>query len=101
MDQKGIKYYFLGIGGIGMSSLAKYLFDKGFNVMGYDKTPSNNTSKLIQSGISILFDDQIIGSINGLFVLVVEPWTRCKSCNEIFKSSTKYQTKYLSYRRKN
>ena len=32
MDQKGIKYYFLGIGGIGMSSLAKYLFDKGFNV---------------------------------------------------------------------
>ena len=29
MDQKGIKYYFLGIGGIGMSSLAKYLFDKG------------------------------------------------------------------------
>ena len=59
MDQKWIKYYFLGIGGIGMSSLAKYLFDKGFNVMGYDKTPSNNTSKLIQSGISILFDDEV------------------------------------------
>ena len=59
MDQNRIKYYFLGIGGIGMSSLAKYLFDKGFNVMGYDKTPSNNTFKLVQSGISILFDDEV------------------------------------------
>jgi len=59
MDQKGIKYYFLGIGGIGMSSLAKYLFDKGCKVMGYDKTPSDNTSKLVQSGIPILFDDEV------------------------------------------
>ena len=59
MDQKGIKYYFLGIGGIGMSSLAKYLFDKGCKVMGYDKTPSNNTSKLVLSGIPILFDDEV------------------------------------------
>ena len=59
MDQNRIKYYFLGIGGIGMSSLAKYLFDKGYKVMGYDKTPSNNTSKLVLSGIPILFDDEV------------------------------------------
>ena len=54
-----MKYYFLGIGGIGMSSLAKYLFEKGHKVMGYDKTPSNNTSKLVLSGIPILFDDEV------------------------------------------
>ena len=55
MDKNGIKYFFLGIGGIGMSSLAKYLFDKGYKVMGYDKTPSDNTSNLVLSGIPILF----------------------------------------------
>ena len=59
MEQNSIKYYFLGIGGVGMSSLAKYLFDKGYKVMGYDKTPSNNTSKLALSGIPILFDDEV------------------------------------------
>ena len=56
MNQKGNKYYFLGIGGIGMSAIAKYLFDKGNKVMGYDKTPSPITAKLIDSGITVLFD---------------------------------------------
>tara|TARA_B100000963_G_scaffold105894_1_gene91889 strand:- start:2564 stop:3889 length:1326 start_codon:yes stop_codon:yes gene_type:complete len=56
MNQKGNKYYFLGIGGIGMSAIAKYLFDRGNNVMGYDKTSSPITDKLIESGITVLFD---------------------------------------------
>ena len=56
MNQKGKKYYFLGIGGIGMSALAKYLFDAGNRVMGYDKTPSPITSQLIDLGISVLYD---------------------------------------------
>ena len=59
MDFKGMKYYFLGIGGIGMSSLAKYLFDLGYQVMGYDKTSSSITEKLVASGIQILFDDNV------------------------------------------
>ena len=54
-----MKYYFLGIGGIGMSSLAKYLFDLGYQVMGYDKTSSYITENLVASGIQILFDDNI------------------------------------------
>ena len=57
MGQKDIKYYFLGIGGIGMSSLAKYLFDRGHQVMGYDKKQSIITDKLIAYGIPIIFDD--------------------------------------------
>ena len=59
MNQKGTKYYFLGIGGIGMSALAKYLFDGGNRVMGYDKTPSPITSQLIDLGIDVLFDESV------------------------------------------
>ena len=33
-------YYFLGIGGIGMSAIARYFKAKGFNVAGYDRTAS-------------------------------------------------------------
>ncbi len=59
MNQKETKYYFLGIGGIGMSALAKYLFDGGNSVMGYDKTPSPITSQLIDLGIDVLFDESV------------------------------------------
>ena len=54
-----MKYYFLGIGGIGMSALAKYLFDAGNRVIGYDKTPSPITSQLIGYGIKVLFDESV------------------------------------------
>ena len=40
------RYYFIGIGGIGMSSLAKYLFYKGNLVSGYDKTKGFITEEL-------------------------------------------------------
>ncbi|AWA28840.1 UDP-N-acetylmuramate--L-alanine ligase [Flavobacterium magnum] len=51
--------YFIGIGGIGMSALARYFQTLGKNVQGYDKTPSTLTGELIESGISIHFDDDI------------------------------------------
>ena len=51
--------YFIGIGGIGMSALARYFKFIGKNVSGYDKTPSTLTSELIESGISIHFEDNI------------------------------------------
>jgi UDP-N-acetylmuramate--alanine ligase len=49
--------YFLGIGGIGMSALARYFHFKGFHVAGYDKTPSPLTDELQKEGISIHFED--------------------------------------------
>src|SRR5687768_619342 len=52
-------YYFLGIGGIGMSALARYFNANGFSVSGYDKTPSQITDELKQEGIAIHFDDAI------------------------------------------
>ena len=51
--------YFIGIGGIGMSALARYFKFIGKNVSGYDKTPSTLTSELIESGIAIHFEDSI------------------------------------------
>lgn len=51
--------YFIGIGGIGMSALARYFKFIGKEVMGYDKTPTMLTDDLIASGIEIHFEDNI------------------------------------------
>ena len=49
--------YFIGIGGIGMSALARYFASIGLQVGGYDKTPSPLTQTLAQEGISIHYTD--------------------------------------------
>ena len=41
-----MNYYFLGIGGIGMSAIARYLHLQGHTVSGYDRTPSPLTTHL-------------------------------------------------------
>lgn len=51
--------YFLGIGGIGMSALARYFNSIGVKVSGYDKTPTPLTQQLIAEGINIHFEDSI------------------------------------------
>lgn len=49
--------YFLGIGGIGMSALARYFNAKGNHVSGYDKNPSPITDQLIAEGIPVYFNE--------------------------------------------
>ena len=51
--------YFLGIGGIGMSALARYFKSLGCNVSGYDKTKTTLTEQLEQEGISIHYDENL------------------------------------------
>lgn len=51
--------FFIGIGGIGMSALARYFKLIGKNVSGYDKTPSTLTDELLASGMAIHFEDRI------------------------------------------
>ena len=51
--------YFIGIGGIGMSALARYFQNIGKNVSGYDKTPTTLTDELIAGGMNIHFEDNI------------------------------------------
>ena len=49
--------YFIGIGGIGMSAIARYYNRKGFKVSGYDKTPSPLTAALEAEGIDVHYED--------------------------------------------
>lgn len=50
--------YFIGIGGIGMSALARYFKSQGKNVAGYDKTPSTLTESLQSEGIDVHYEDR-------------------------------------------
>lgn len=51
--------YFLGIGGIGMSAIARYYHALGYYVAGYDKTPSPLLDELQALGIEVVFDDAV------------------------------------------
>ncbi len=59
-------FYFVGIGGIGMSALARYFNASGKNVLGYDKTVTKLTSALISEGIDIVFEDNLDEKIKNL-----------------------------------
>ncbi|MBB3187683.1 UDP-N-acetylmuramate--L-alanine ligase [Microbacter margulisiae] len=52
-------YYFIGIGGIGMSALARYFHAKGCDVAGYDRTKTPLTEQLAQEGIVIHYYDDV------------------------------------------
>src|SRR6187397_1804531 len=51
--------YFNGIGGIGMSALARYFHSKGAKVSGYDKTPSSLTKELEEEGMDIDYKENV------------------------------------------
>lgn len=51
--------YFLGIGGVGMSALARYFLWRGVSIHGYDKTPTSLTGELINEGMNIHFEEDI------------------------------------------
>ena len=53
----GHTIYFLGIGGIGMSALARYYHSQGYNIAGYDRTPSPLTRKLESEGVAVHYED--------------------------------------------
>ena len=60
IDQTILRFnraYFIGVGGIGMSALARYFKRQGWEVSGYDKTPSALTDALHDEGIAVHFSD--------------------------------------------
>ena len=60
MNLKNIhNVYFIGVGGIGMSALARYFKANGKNVAGYDKTQTTITNGLQELGIAIHFEDVV------------------------------------------
>ena len=67
MDFKAFKsIYFLGIGGIGMSALARYFNSMDIPVAGYDRTETRLTRALVDEGINVHYDD-VIGEIPATF----------------------------------
>lgn len=60
MDANNIKaVYFVGIGGIGMSAIARYFLHRGLTVGGYDRTPSELTRRLEEEGAHIHYEENI------------------------------------------
>lgn len=55
----GLSVYFLGIGGIGMSALARYFNSRGVRVSGYDKTATPLTKELEMEGMVVHYEDNI------------------------------------------
>lgn len=55
--QKISNIWFIGIGGIGMSALARYFAEGGFEVAGYDRTESSLTRELVAGGIKVIYSD--------------------------------------------
>ena len=57
MEYKNV--YFLGIGGIGMSALARYFLHEGRRVAGYDRTRSHLTGELEAEGAEVHYEDDV------------------------------------------
>ncbi len=53
------RVYFIGIGGIGMSALARFFREQGTMVSGYDRTETDLTKQLVKEGIAVHYDDDI------------------------------------------
>ena len=51
--------YFMGIGGIGMSALARYFMHEGKAVAGYDRTPTPLTAALEEEGATVCYEDGV------------------------------------------
>ncbi|HQI44843.1 MAG TPA: UDP-N-acetylmuramate--L-alanine ligase [Bacteroidales bacterium] len=67
------KIYFLGIGGIGMSALARYFKYQGVEVSGYDKTKTPLTEELIKEGISVHYEEDISALAADIDLVVYTP----------------------------
>ncbi|MFZ2784084.1 MAG: UDP-N-acetylmuramate--L-alanine ligase [Sediminibacterium sp.] len=65
--------YFIGIGGIGMSALARYFLSKGVRVSGYDKTVTTLTTALEKEGIAVHYSENIDLAPKDVDVVVYTP----------------------------
>ena len=67
------KLYFLGIGGIGMSALARYFNSRGIEIHGYDKTPTPLTKTLTAEGMIIHYEEDIDQIPEGVDLVIYTP----------------------------
>src|SRR5690606_35512705 len=81
--------FLIGIGGIGMSALARYFYRSGKNVLGYDKTHSKITRALEGEGIVIQYDENIQNLKNSL--------PNPESCLVIYTPAVSQENKMFAY----
>lgn len=67
------KAYFIGVGGIGMSAIARYFNSRGIEVFGYDKTLTKLTETLENEGIKIHYKDDVSLIPKGIDLVVYTP----------------------------
>ena len=67
------KVYFIGIGGIGMSALARYFISLGKKVSGYDRTKTHLTAELEAGGINIHYEENVELAPKDIDVVVYTP----------------------------
>lgn len=65
--------YFIGIGGIGMSAIARYFLSKRIEVSGYDRAPTGLTKELEQEGISIHYNEDVNAIPKNVDLVVYTP----------------------------
>ena len=85
------KIYFLGIGGIGMSALARYFKSKGCVVSGYDKTATPLTMELENSGIDIHYEENIDAIPKDVDVVVYTPAIPKNHSELLYYQNNNYQ----------
>lgn len=74
MQLRNLKHiYFLGIGGIGMSSLARYFKHQGIQISGYDRTKTDLTTALEQEGILIHYQENISKISSDIDLVIYTP----------------------------
>ncbi len=67
------KVYFIGIGGIGMSALARYFQGRGAEVHGYDRTETLLTKKLVEEGMNIHYTEDVSLVPEGVSLVIYTP----------------------------
>lgn len=83
--------YFIGIGGIGMSALARYFSSRGVQVSGYDKAETSLTRALVAEGIAIHYHESIDLIPKKVDVVVYTPAIPANHAEKIFYESNGYR----------
>jgi UDP-N-acetylmuramate--alanine ligase len=85
------KVYFIGIGGIGMSALARYFHERGNEVSGYDRTRTKLTAELEEAGISVHYEERVDLIPKEVDLVVYTPAIPKDHAELVFYQQNKYQ----------
>ena len=89
---EGVKtVYFIGIGGIGMSAIARYFHARGIRVSGYDKTQTELTASLETEGIPVHYDEDVEGIPKQADLVVYTPAVPAEQAELVYYRNNGYK----------